>query len=413
MSTSTEISNQHKIDKLSVQSINTDTGTDTVSSQKKKYTKLVNIDESSPHELSKDDSFTEVFLEPADQNEKSILSACTSERKGDIASGQAVVPEDPNLPLSNTKNTKRDKTIKCPSSITPKKSRTPTVATVHSRRSVSQRSNSSPSLSTTPPEKSSKSPFTSHKSFPTTSPVLFKTPKKTPKSSPINFSPDQIFDIAIPLTPVKCLQIKPRKTDSAKKSKLGTSPFKKVDKEITPSSETVHRQSGCVVGDSKGVETRSGDVGWKSENIENDSESVVAASPLLNRIRSLISSTKAFKSEKPLNLENNNSSRANRIHSDLKRNDVTDDANEFSTVSDVEVQRPEVEKDVEILDCPTAVAPEQGEMFKSPVTTKRKRIMLSRTGNVSPLNQILKQRKNNRNTSPGKKNRVCSWRYWV
>jgi hypothetical protein len=54
----------------------------------------------------------------------------------------------------------------------------------------------------------------------------------------------------------------------------------------------------------------------------------------------------------------------------------------------------------------SAVAPEQTEVFKSPVTTKRKRIGSTRTGNVSPLNQILKQRKNNRNTPPGKK-------YWL
>lgn len=400
--------------------MNTDTGLDTVSSQKKKYIKLVNIDEPSPHhELSKEDSFTEVFLETSDQNEKTILSACTSDRKGDIASGLAVVPEDPfddpNLPLSTSKNTskKRDKTTKCPSSITPNKSRTSTVATVHSRRSVSQRSNSSPSLSTTPPQKPSRSPLTSHKSFPTTSPVLFKTPKRTPKSSPINFSPDQIFDIAIPLTPVKCLQIKPRKTDSEKNSKLGTSPFKNADKGIVPSSETVDGQSEFVVEDSRGVETRSEDVRSKSENTENESESVVAASPLLNRKRSSISSAKAFKSKKPLNFGNGNSPRASRIHSVLKTNDVTDGANEFVTVSNVEVQRPEVEKGNEILDCPTAVAQEQSEVFKSPVTTKRKRITLSRTGNVSPLNQILKQRKNNRNTPPGKKNRVCGWRYFV
>jgi hypothetical protein len=41
-------------------------------------------------------------------------------------------------------------------------------------------------------------------------------------------------------------------------------------------------------------------------------------------------------------------------------------------------------------------------LFKSPVATKRKRS--TQTENVSPLNKILKQRKNNnRNTPPGKK----------
>ena len=372
--------------------INADAGFDIIPSQSEEYTKLVRVDES-PRELDKEDVFAEVFLETADPNENTILSVCTSDRKVEIAT---------KYPLSHNMAAKRpsefskkcDKTAKCSTSLAPEKPTTSTVATVHPGRSVSRRSNSSPSLSTTPPQKPSKSPFTNHKSFPITSPILFKTPKKTPKSSPINFSPDQIFDIAIPLTPVKNLQTKRKNTDSAK---INTSPCKKADKEMTSPSETVDRQSALAVKKSKGVETQSQDVGLESESI--DSQSVVAASPLLNRKRSLISRTKAFKSKKG----NNNFSNTSGMNSDYKTNDITGDAKGSLTVSLVRVQRPGDEKGVEVSNSSSAVPPERTRVFKSPVTTKRKRIMMSRTGNVSPLNQILKQRKNNRNTSPGEK----------
>jgi hypothetical protein len=102
-----------------------------------------------------------------------------------------------------------------------------------------------------------------------------------------------------------------------------------------------------------------------------------------------------------LNFGNSSSSRSRGVDSDPTTYDVTNQEGDFPTVSNVEVQRPGVEFDNEVLD--SAVAPEQTEVFKSPVTTKRKRIGSTRTGNVSPLNQILKQRKNNRNTPPGKK----------
>ena len=365
----------------STKNINADAGLDVIASQCEEYTKLVSVDES-PHELGKEDVFTEVFLETADPNENTILSACTSDGKGKVATKD---PLSHNMAVENPSESSKkcEKRAACYTSIAPEKPTTSTVATVHSRRCVSRRSNSSPSLSTTPPQKPSKSPFTNHKSFPITSPILFKTPKKTPKSSPPNFSPDQIFDIAIPLTPVKNLQTKLKNTDSAK---INTNrPCKKADKGMTSPSEN-----------SKGVETQSQDVGLESESI--DSESVVAASPLLNRKRSLISRTKAFKSKK-----GNNFSNTSGVNSDYKTNDITGDAKGSLTVSLVRVQRPGDEKGVEVSNSSSPVPPEWTQVFKSPVTTKRKRIMMSRTGNVSPLNQILKQRKNNRNTSPGEK----------
>ena len=397
-------------------SMNIDTGFDTVSSPRKKYTKLLSTDGSSSPKLDKDDSFAEVFLETGDKNERTILSACTSDRQGDVTSAQHIVREsprdtcdDPNLPLSTSKKPSRNhnKATECPSSVTPNKSTTSPLTAVRSSRSVSQRSNSSPSLSTTPPLKPSKSPLITHKSFPTTSPVLFKSPKTTPKSSPINFSPDQIFDITIPLVPVKSPLVRP-KTDLTKHSRLKTSPLRKSDKVMVSPSEYVSASSEVVVGD---VGTELESVGLKSENVVkdsesvgNNSESVVAVSPLLNRKRSSISSAKFLRSKTSLNFGNGSSPRSRGVDSDPTTYDVTNQEGDFPTASNAEVPRPGVEFDNEVLY--STVAPEQTEVFKSPVTTKRKRIGSTRTGNVSPLNQILKQRKNNRNTPPGKK-------YWL
>ena len=356
---------------------------DTVSSPRSKYTKLLNIDKSSSCKTHEGDSFAEVFLETSGENETNILSACTSD----------------------------------------------TLSTVPSKRSVSRRSNSSPLLLSTPPPKPSKSPVISHKSIPTTSPVLFKTPKTTPKSSPINFSPDQIFDIAIPLTPVKSPLVKLKKTDAARNSYLRASPLGKseVSKNfgeqsgrvgpksnlkrpdaaknskirpnslgkcgvITSPSENIDTPSIVFVEDSLSVEIRSESVGFKRENAMHDLkgpvhdlENIVAASPLTNRKRSLISSTKSSRS-KTLNFGKRNFSRCSEF----------DSSSDIRNEGTAEVEKRNVEFEKEVFD--------QSQEFESPVATKRKKS--TRTENGSPLNQILKQRKKSRNTPPGKK-------YWV
>jgi hypothetical protein len=360
-----------------------------VSSPRSKYSRWLNIDASSssqaPHE---GESFAEVFLETDGQNERNILSTCGTQ--GNVTNSQSVVYV-PDLPSTTSTNRSGKDNISRESPSKPSTQRPPASSTASSKRSVSRRSNSSPSLSITPPAKPSKSPLASHKSFPTTSPVLFRTPTKTPKSSPINVRPDQIFDIAIPLTPVKSL-VKPKKTHLARNSNLRTSPSGKSE-EMTSLSEGVDTHS-IVFVDSSSVRVQSVGVGTKSEGVVrdsegllNESEGIVAASPLLNRKRSVISSAQRLKT---FNFENRNLPRCIEGDSGPTASDVTDG----------EVEKPGVEN--EVSESPAPINAEQNEVFKSPVATKRKRS--TQTENVSPLNKILKQRKNNnRNTPPGKK----------
>ncbi|XP_028416504.1 treslin-like [Dendronephthya gigantea] len=331
-----------------------------ISSPGKKFTRTLSINESSSSKLAKEDSFAEVFLQTDDKNEGTILSVCSPDKQQDSTSSRNVLTvdskdscDDPKLPLSTTEkhNISTD---------SPSKRTSPSFTSVHLKRSLSRRSNSSPSLSTTPPLKPSKSPLINHKSFPTTSPVLFKTPRKTPKSSPVNFSPDQIFDISIPLTPVKSSHIKPRKTDTAKDSKKTLDTVTRSPSEcVDPTSERVNDLTTI---------TRN------SETVGESSESVVNASPVFSRKRSLISSAKSFRSKTSLNFESC-STIVDMGDSDVTTNDVID----------------QLDKSVPFV---------QTEVFKSPVTTKRKKTALVGTGRISPLNQILKQRKNHRNTSP-------------
>ena len=188
----------------------------------------------------------------------------------------------------------------------------------------------------------------------------------------------------------------------AKKSKLGASPFANSEKVVTSTSEPVGAHSDVFVGDSVSVGTECESVGIEtesvgrnsknvvcdSEGVENDSRSVVAASPLPSRKRSSVSSGKFLRSKTSLNFGNRNGDDFN-----LTSNDETNEE------SNAEVQRPGI--DNELLDSETTVAPELAEVFKSPIATKRKRMASSTR--TSPLNQILKQRKNNRSTPAGKK----------
>ena len=400
---------------------------DTVSSPRSKYTKLLNISKSSFRKPNEGDSFADVFLETRDQNETNILSACTSGTQENITSCPDEVPGNhgnPNFsPRSSTSRVrKRNISSEHPSKVSTESPPTPSTVP-----SVSQRSNLSPSSSITPPPKPSKSPLISRKSFPTTSPVLFKTPTTTTKSSPINFSPDQIFDIAIPLTPVKSPLVKQKKPDLPRNSNLKTTLEKsEVSKNvgaqserigftsnlkrplgksrvITSPSENIDTPSILFVADSSSVQIQSERVGSKRENAPhdlkgpiNDLENIVAASPLANRKRSLTSSTKSVRS-KTLNFGKRNFSRCSEVDCAASSSDV---ANEETA----EVERPDADLEKEVLDSPTAVIRDQNEVFRSPVATKRKGS--TRTENVSPLNQILKQRKNNRNTLTGKK-------YWA
>ena len=387
-STSAECSDKNETNSVSdnsrslppTKSINTDHA----SSPRAKYTKLLNIEGTSSRKFDQDDSFAEVFLETSDKNERNILTVCTSEKQGDIVTckneseGGRETSNDPNLSLSTSKNPARKRSL---SSMTPDKPLTSSLS--KKCRSVSQRSHSSPSLSTTPPLKPSKSPLINHRSFPTTSPVLFRTPKTTPKSSPVNFSPDQIFDIAIPLTPVKGTFVKLIKTDSGKKKKLKCSPR---------SSEGVEAPSDVDGRDSEEAEI-------VSECVGNNSESVFAASPTQNRKQS---NKKSLGVKTSLNFKNGDSSRTREMDYDVISNDITEKEAKFPTVSTPEIQRPGQDNEVED-SRNTDVGPEQTEVFKSPVMRKRKKIGSVRKRNVSPLNQILKQRKNNRNTPPGMK----------
>ena len=347
-------------------SMNGKLGLTSDSSPRTTFSRTLSIDESSSSKLTKEDSFTEVFLPTDDKNEGTILSICSPNKQNDSTSSQNIVTEDsiesrddPKLSLCTTE--KRNISTDSPSKPTSPKDPT-TFTSFHSKRSLSRRSNSSPSLSTTPPLKPSKSPLINHKSFPTTSTVLFKTPRKAPKSSPVNFSPDQVFDISIPLTPVKSSLIKPRKTDTAK------------DRKRTPDS-VMMSPSKCAGQDSESVAKDLKTVTRNSEGVGRVSESVVTASPLFSRKRSLISSAKSSRSKTSLNFENF-STRGDM--GDLTTNDVID----------------QQEKSVLL---------EETEVFKSPVSTKRKKTALVGAGRVSPLNQILKQRKNHRNSSPAGK----------
>ena len=179
----------------------------------------------------------------------------------------------------------------------------------------------------------------------------------------------------------------------AKNSKLGASPFAKSEKVVTSTSEPVGAHSDVFVGDSVsagtvGVGRNSKNVVRDSQGVENDSRNVVAASPLPSRKRSSVSSGKFLRSKTSLNFGNRNGD-----DFDLTSNDETNEE------SNAEVQRPSI--DNELLDSETTVAPELAEVFKSPIATKRKRMASSTR--TSPLNQILKQRKNNRSTPAGKK----------
>lgn len=349
------------------------------------YTKVLNISSSSKPDDC--DSFADVFLDAGDKNERDILSTCTSHQQEGITCDKSTVSQ------SSGDNCCSGQVLPCTLKVRNQAtdcSLASTLTTVNTTRSVSRRCNSSPSISTTPPLKQSKSPLVLHKSFPTTSPILFKTPK----SSPIHISPDQIFDISIPLTPVKLKDVIPLTSELEKNSKIRTRPFSNAKNGMTSPSEIVVAESGAI-GDTETLRNELRQhVGTKSasalESVENDTESVVASSPQLSRKRCLLSRRKLSTS---LNFENG------AVDSYMTRNNVAINEGELTTVSCPEVRGHRVGLDVGALE---SLSQKKTELFKSPVTTKRKAIRSEREGKISPMNQILKQRKNKRKTPPGK-----------
>ena len=124
--------------------------------------------------------------------------------------------------------------------------------------------------------------------------------------------------------------------------------------------------------------------GNQANNDESDSDGVVVASPQLDRKRSLLSSAEPCKTILSC-LENVDVFKKGDFVNDSTGKGATDETNGG---------------------CPTASGGDRqrSEVFTSPVATRRKRLTLKRertSGSVSPLNQILKQRKNHR-TPPGK-----------
>lgn len=137
--------------------------------------------------------------------------------------------------------------------------------------------------------------------------------------------------------------------------------------------------------------------GSQANNDESDSDSVVVVSPLLDRKRSLLSSAEPSTCKTILScLENVDVFKKGDFVNDATGNGATDETNGgCPTASGGDGQRSGYE---------TLGDLEQSEVFTSPVATRRKRLTLKRertSGSVSPLNQILKQRKNHR-TPPGK-----------
>lgn len=123
----------------------------------------------------------------------------------------------------------------------------------------------------------------------------------------------------------------------------------------------------------------------------------MVVSPQLDRKRSLLSSAEPSTCKTILScLENVDVFKKGDFVNDATGNGATDETNGgCPTASGGDGQRSGYE---------TLGDLEQSEIFTSPVATRRKRLTLKRertSGSVSPLNQILKQRKNHR-TPPGK-----------
>lgn len=140
--------------------------------------------------------------------------------------------------------------------------------------------------------------------------------------------------------------------------------------------------------------------------MNNDSESFVAASPQIGRKRSLISSSRPSAYEKDLSSQNTEVSKIrNFVDGSSAVVSTMDEKNDgSSTVNSSDSQNSDLGILNQNSDSSTSGLGEQSEVFTSPVARKRKRLTLRREGtpgNVSPLNQILKQRKKHRSTPAG------------
>lgn len=274
---------------------------------------------------------------------------------------------------------------------------------------LTRRSKSSPSLSQSSPASSRvspsnpKRPLNASTSFPSTSPFC--------KSQSSGYSSEQIFGIAIPLTPVKIDHIKSFNfgsiTTDISPRRCPTSVEKRCYSTATSHEGIARGQCSPLPGVKHPSGDRSTRLGQPTNNDESDSDGVVVASPRLDRKRSLLSGAEPSSAKTILScLKNVEVFKKDEFLDDSTgKGTTTDETNDgCPTVSGGDRQRTGY-KTIKLNSDPDPRGDlEQSEVFTSPVATRPKRLTLKRertSESVSPLNQILKQRKNHR-TPPGK-----------
>lgn len=294
---------------------------------------------------------------------------------------------------------------------------------IQSTKTLSHRSKSSPSLSKSSPvtSKSSsslpKGSLNSPKSLVSTSPTLFKSPPIDPKLSPASSHSTKTLDISIPLTPVKSAHLKlvesyTKRTDP---SCTDCSTAVKQHRDSTSSANTRKSPGKCSPSPRtklRNIVPRARFDDLKSPNQRNgneDLENVVGTTPRLIRKRSLMYSAEPIACKKDVKSKNfvcsEVSQKSSFTESRTPAVSVKEKNGGCSVTSDSVAQQSEREVTEQKADSNSSGFQEQSEVFTSPVGKKRKRSSPGSehtSGSVSPLNQILKQRKNLRKTPPGK-----------